>query len=387
MFRRAVAAFAVVLCGSTGAMAQPWSLGAIGDSLTDEYFEQTYTYAKNWTVLMVQQRGVNMGPTAAAASQPGGSWSEPRRTGYQYNFARYGADSATALSDGQVSGLAGVSGPAGATHAIVAIGANDFSPTTSAYINIYFGLWSQGTIDGYVNTQLGRSSSIVGTLKAAGSQVVLCNFVDFGIAPAVRSVYTNAGRRQNVANAIAQVNRDIVSLSRRERVMMVDLAGLATAIFGTHASPRSTFTVAGQNVQLLNRDTASNSAPLAGFVDDGAHPHTTVQGVFANVLITALEQGWNLGITPLSETEIVTAAGLAPTGPDAVPGQIGPYGRYVYDFRCAANFNGVSGVTVQDLFDFLAAYFAGSLDADATRDNSVTVQDLFAFLNVWFAGC
>lgn len=371
------------------APAQAINLGVIGDSLSDEYFEETYSYAKNWTVQLAQFRAsnINLGQTAALAGRPGNTWGEPRRTGYEFNFARYGADSTTAISAGQASGLAAQVAPSGITHAVIAIGANDFSPTTSAYFNIYFGLWSATTTSNYANTQIANIRNITTSLTSTGTNVILANVVDFGLAPAARSVYGTASRRQNVSNAVAQVNRGLTTIARQQRLMLIDLSGLAYTILGTQNALKSSLIIAGQNVQLLNRDTAAHASPLAGFVDDGAHPHTTVQGVFANVMITALNQGWNLGITPFSETEILTAAGLPVLGPDALPAQIGAYSNFVYDYRCPANFNGVSGVTVQDIFDFLSAYFASSIDADINRDNTVSVQDIFDFLSRWFAGC
>lgn len=54
---------------------------------------------------------------------------------------------------------------------------------------------------------------------------------------------------------------------------------------------------------------------------------------------------------------------------------------------CPADFNGVGGVSVQDVFDYLAAYFAGGPDADFDGASGVTVQDLFDFLAAYFAGC
>ncbi len=54
---------------------------------------------------------------------------------------------------------------------------------------------------------------------------------------------------------------------------------------------------------------------------------------------------------------------------------------------CAADFNGVNGVTVQDIFDFLTAWLAGSASADFNHVNGVTVQDIFDFLTAWLAGC
>jgi hypothetical protein len=54
---------------------------------------------------------------------------------------------------------------------------------------------------------------------------------------------------------------------------------------------------------------------------------------------------------------------------------------------CPADFNGVGGVTVQDIFDFLAAYFANSPSADFNHVGGVTVQDIFDFLAAYFTGC
>ena len=54
---------------------------------------------------------------------------------------------------------------------------------------------------------------------------------------------------------------------------------------------------------------------------------------------------------------------------------------------CPGDFNCQGGVGVQDIFDFLAAWFAGSPIADFNGQNGVTVQDIFDFLAAWFAGC
>ncbi len=54
---------------------------------------------------------------------------------------------------------------------------------------------------------------------------------------------------------------------------------------------------------------------------------------------------------------------------------------------CPADFNGVNGVTVQDIFDFLTAWLAGNSSADFNHVNGVTVQDIFDFLTAWLAGC
>lgn len=54
---------------------------------------------------------------------------------------------------------------------------------------------------------------------------------------------------------------------------------------------------------------------------------------------------------------------------------------------CPADFNGADGLTVNDIFDFLNAWFTSSPSANFDGVDGVTVQDIFAFLNAWFAGC
>lgn len=54
---------------------------------------------------------------------------------------------------------------------------------------------------------------------------------------------------------------------------------------------------------------------------------------------------------------------------------------------CPADFNGSGSVTVQDIFDFLGAYFANLPSADFNNSGSVTVQDIFDFLGAYFSGC
>jgi hypothetical protein len=54
---------------------------------------------------------------------------------------------------------------------------------------------------------------------------------------------------------------------------------------------------------------------------------------------------------------------------------------------CAADFNGIGGLSVQDIFDFLNSWFGGAPNADFNGDGVLAVQDIFDFLNAWFAGC
>ena len=76
---------------------------------------------------------------------------------------------------------------------------------------------------------------------------------------------------------------------------------------------------------------------------------------------------------------VVTVTGVVvPREPSRVRVQIGV---------CAADFNNSGSVSVQDIFDFLTAWFASNPSADINRNGNVGVQDIFDFLARWFAGC
>lgn len=58
-----------------------------------------------------------------------------------------------------------------------------------------------------------------------------------------------------------------------------------------------------------------------------------------------------------------------------------------YTPPCAADFNGSGAVSVQDIFDFLTAYFGGDLAADFNASGGVSVQDILEFLAAYFSPC
>ena len=54
---------------------------------------------------------------------------------------------------------------------------------------------------------------------------------------------------------------------------------------------------------------------------------------------------------------------------------------------CRGDYNLNGRVDVQDIFAFLAGWFANDPHADVNDSASLTVQDIFDFLAAWFAGC
>ncbi len=317
------------------AFAQLAKLGAMGDSLSDEYWDMGWSwstpYAKNWPQLLVEYRGVDMGPTAAQAGV--GTWGEPRNTGFDYNWARGGADSATLLAQGQHTGLAAQAGSDGVRHAVLAIGGNDFSlafQPPGPGNNIYNGAWSASRIQAHNAQIVSNVETALATVRAAGVSVVLANVIDAGPTPAVMSYYPSAANRDRVTAAIRSLNAGLKSLAQKYQVPLIDWFALGTAILGSNTHPRSTLKVGNVTINLRASDPGPpNSKPASAFVWDGFHPHTVLQGILANSILQAFNSGYGAGVPLFSEQELLSQAGIPYGGSDTLPAQIGSLADYV----------------------------------------------------------
>jgi lysophospholipase L1-like esterase len=305
------------------------TLAIVGDSLSDEYAEETYAYAQNWVEQLVASGIADAGPTAADAGV--GDWGEPRRTGFAYNWARAGAVTQDLVSQGQVAGVVSQVASEGVTHVVAAIGANDFIPSGVNYFAIYNGLASPGQIEQGISANLAVVTTAMQTLKATGAKVVWVNVPDYGICPATRLYYPDPIKRERVTTVIREVNYRLADLARAEGIPLVDFLGLAKAVFGENAAPNPTIELAGIQLDLLaSDDPVNNPNPYAAFVDDGVHPHTTVQGIMANLVLEAFNVGYGEDLPLFSEADILAHAGIPGGGEDTLFAQLDAHGYSDY---------------------------------------------------------
>ncbi len=89
-----------------------------------------------------------------------------------------------------------------------------------------------------------------------------------------------------------------------------------------------------------------------------------------------LSQAWSMS----DSGRVIVGQGTDPSGNPAA-------WKASIPVPCAADFNSADGLSVQDIFDFLNAWFAADPRADFNGVDGLTVQDIFDFLNAWFAGC
>lgn len=381
------AAIALLSAATPCASAQVSKLGAMGDSLTDEYAEESYSYAKNWLEQLRLYRGVDVGPTAAQAGMPGGTWGEPRRRFYKYDWAKAGASTIAVLAGGQASGLAAQYTTDGVTHAVVLVGSNDFAPNSAAFTNIYHNTWTTAQIDNHIATRLTNMATIIDTATAPGLKLAVSTFLDYSIALSARKQYPDPVKRERVSAVVRRINEGIRDLCRARKLPLVDIYGIFSAIFGTNDNIHDVLSIGGQAIWLNVSDTSTNSNKLAGLCHDGVHPHTTLQGVFANYFLTAMNLSWNAGLPLFTEEELLAHAGVSYLGVDQLHAQLGDWSLLVTNYACLADFDKSGFVDLDDHIAFAHAFQEGDLAADYDESGSVNTDDFSAFVADFVEGC
>lgn len=98
-------------------------------------------------------------------------------------------------------------------------------------------------------------------------------------------------------------------------------------------------------------------------------------------VLQAGQSPWRRWFNDAGQTAVIMSFAGTPASSTLVLAELDPVPT------CRADFNGDGNDTLQDLFDFLSAWFARHPAADVNGVDGVTVQDLFDFLGFWFAGC
>jgi hypothetical protein len=208
------------------------------------------------------------------------------------------------ISGGQVSGLASQISAGQVQYAIVFIGYNDFSILTGTYQEIYSNQISDAALQIKVNQVIANITSAVNTLHNAGALgIVVTTIADPGAADMVKAQYPNATQRQRATNAINAVNTGIRTLAS-SKVSINEWGAFAESIV-----TKDILTIGGVQIQVNGVGNEPHNLSLADM-----HAGTVFSGLIANsIFIEPMNQAYNLGITPLSDHEILQNAGLTDT--------------------------------------------------------------------------
>ncbi len=289
-------------------------IGAAGDSLTDEYSQRGAKYGDSSALCWVDLLGRLRGPTSALPELTFGdyqtsSMGSPRYRGYSHNWALAGADTATLLSQGQHTGLASQIRQGQVQYVAVFIGSNDFYPA-------YQALYSQtmpipgpdgrqcATVPDYVNSIIARYTTALDAVSNASAKIVMATVADHGSLPSWIKDFPDAGERHYVTDVVMAVNDKLKTLATERKLPIVDMFELVS-LFYVDSTPSN---VGG--VSIFKTVAPTPDARYA-VLPDGFHPGTIWQGLLANAFLEACNRTYKTSFTPLSDREILTAAGLA----------------------------------------------------------------------------
>jgi phospholipase/lecithinase/hemolysin len=280
-------------------------IGAMGDSLTDEYQTDEYLHGLCWVEQLVKSRGLNFGAFSST------SRGEPRRSGYEYNWARYGAKATGNYFydlPSQWAGLANQVRDGKVDYICLCIGNNDLGQAGS-YGAIAVGNLIGSDLEAFIDSVVERIEVALDEVSSAGDvRIVLGNIADNGVTPPTQRSY-NSEQRARVTDAIKRANTKIMAIANQRVIPVIDIFGTRKLLL------QDSLTIGGV---LINTRGASNE-PHNYFLSDGGHPGTVVQGLFANAFIEAINRAYHADIEPLSDQEILANAGIADPNPGADP--------------------------------------------------------------------
>ena len=286
------------------------------------------------------------------------------------------------LNGGQASGLAEQIPAAGIQYVVLMGGGDDYAPGNAAWNGIYNGTWTSTQINSYVNQTVANLGTAVTTMPV-GTKLAIATISGFSNTPATKAAYPDPTKLQLVDNVLAQVNAGIMGLAQTDHLVVADVASLTNLVFGTAANPNTTVVIGGVTINLTQK-TASNPS-TAGFVNDGVHPNTVLQGVLGNIIMKAVDTGYNAAVPLFSEAQLLAHQGLSYGGSDTLAAQIGPYSNYVVSYvtRPDTNNDGVVNGLDVALISSQWLQTGWGLPGDANGDGVVNGLDIAIVSSNW----
>lgn len=281
-------------------------IGLLGASTLDEYHgsenrggEYHYT-TFNMVELLAMYRDFNFGEW--------GDWGEPRRIGYEYNWAKTGATSRTLIEQGQHTGLAEQVANGEITFVLMLVGANDFGPHTRYYADIYNGHTDDAELAQKVEQAIADVTLATDTILDAGVQgMAIVPFPSWETQANVLKRYPLAEKRQRIENAIAAVNEGIRSMAEERGVIVVETDALVNNLL-LQVDENGYLNVDGELIDFVNW---GNDPYHARLDDRSGHPGTVMSGLMANfIFIETLNTYFGTDVLPFSQEEILTFSGI-----------------------------------------------------------------------------
>ena len=281
--------------------AQIFLPAIIGDSVQDEYRANDnrgapyYSTTLNWVELLANERGVDFGVWGTRA--------EPRRSGYAYNWARSGADTDAAWA--QLNGVVGQINAGQVTHVLIQVGLNDMNENNLG-LSIYNGQAMTSTLDHIADNTIGMARQANAVAPGRVLVASLQDYVARNLMPEIVVYMPDPAKRLRVVAAIAYINARVKAAVEADGILFFDYNAALNVMLDARLSGGA-ISIGGQSVVLSPRGNEWHHA----WLDESpwAHAGTALSGLIANLYIAELNARWGAGIAPLSDAEIVVAAG------------------------------------------------------------------------------
>ncbi len=285
------------------------TVGVIGDSTSDEYRADDNrggaygAITFNWIEQLVKFRNINFGQYS--------TWGGFRRTGYEYNFARSGATTKSALDAGAHSSLGALVQSGAVPFVYYSLGANDYAWYNSAFGQIYNGQLTGTALVAYNQQVATNVKTAIDTINASGKAKMLISLIpDMTLSPGARAKYPDATKLKKVSDAIKSTNDQIKLIVSQRGYAIFDADAVATKLFGLIDS-QGNMTVGGEKISFAT----PGDEPHHVLLSDSIHSGTVVSGFYANEWITTVNTLFGTDVAVFTPDELLIHAGIKAATP------------------------------------------------------------------------
>ena len=287
----------------------------IGDSASDEYRADDNrggTYGAttlNWDEQLFR-KGVNFGAWSNT------SRGEPRRKGYEYNFARSGATVASLISAGQHTSVRDLIRNGKVSHVYIQIGANDAAESNGSYQDIYNGVISGSALQTKQDNLITGYTTILDTVKSGGNaKIVVATMPDINLDPGVVSRFTDPIKRKRVSDFIAGVNTRLKAAASQRGIPVFDTQAFFASSITSRLDSQNNVLVGGEKIDLKTVGDEPHHSILA----DRVHAGTVLNGLLANGIANIFNQNFGQSLPTFTDQEMLINAGIKAVPPTPTP--------------------------------------------------------------------
>ncbi|HRN96150.1 MAG TPA: hypothetical protein PLD54_01750, partial [Candidatus Levybacteria bacterium] len=301
--------------------------GVIGDSGSDEYRaddnragnSQYASTTLSWVELIVK-KGVNVGPWSNT------SRGEPRRRGYEYNFARSAHKVRDAITTGQHTGMRSLIQAGKVAYVHIEFNGNDYAEWNGEYQKIYNGTTSGTALQTKLDAIISDYTTILDTIKNAGNvKVQVATFPDLNMDPGVIARFPNATNRQRVTNFVNSLNAQLIPLVESRGFAVFDTNQFFMTDIASKVDANGFINIAGEKIDTKT----TGDEPHHMILSDTIHAGTIPNGLVANGVLKNFNSKLGTSFPLMTDQEIIQNAGIGGISNPIPTATTAPYTTFV----------------------------------------------------------